>query len=224
MQSLEMNWAAVDLYANDLFVPPDAALQEVLDLCDREGLPQIQVSPNHGRFLQLLARIRGARSILEIGTLGGYSTIWLARALPEQGNLISLEFDSHYANVARRNIERAGLSGKVQVRVGDAQRTLAQMVEEGAGPFDMIFIDADKPGYPTYLPFALKLCGPNALIVADNVVRRGALADPTSTDPRVLGVRRFSELAAHTPGISGTILQTVGDRGYDGFAILLVEK
>ncbi len=224
MQSLEMNWAAVDSYANDLFVPPDAVLQEILDRCDREGLPQIQVSPNHGRFLQLLARIRSARSILEIGTLGGYSTIWLARALPEKGKLISLEFDSHYAGVARRNIELAGLSDKVEVQVGDAHHTLAKMVDEGAGPFDMVFIDADKPGYPTYLPFVLKLCAANALIVADNIVRRGAIADPASTDPRVLGVRRFSQMAAQSPGVSGTILQTVGRRGHDGFAILLVEK
>jgi len=223
VQIVDTNWAAVDNYANDLFAPPDPVLQDVLDYCDREGLPRIQVSPNHGCFLQLLARLRGARSILELGTLGGYSTIWVARALPERGKLISLERDPHNADVARRNIALAGLSGKVEVRVGDAQYTLAQMLEEGAGPFDMVFIDADKPGYPSYLPPVLKLCGPGALIVADNVVRGGALADPATTDPRVLGVRRFSEMAARSPGVSGTILQTVGGRGYDGFANLLVE-
>jgi len=218
----EEQWTAVDLYLTGLFVPPDPALDAALQTSAAAGLPPINVSPNQGKLLLLLARVQGARTVLEIGTLGGYSTIWLARALPADGRLITLESDPNHAAVARANIARAGLAGVVELRLGRALDTLPQLAAEGRGPFDLVFIDADKPGYPDYLTWALKLSRRGSLIIADNVVRKGAVIDAASSDANVQGVRRFNELLAAEPRISATAIQTVGSKGYDGFAIALV--
>jgi predicted O-methyltransferase YrrM len=215
-------WGAVDRYINDLFVPPDDVLNAVVQASNAAGLPPINVSPNQGKLLQLLALIQGARNILEIGTLGGYSTIWLARALRRGGRLITLESDPKHIEVARINIARAGLGDVVELRFGQALDTLAQLMTENRGPFDLIFIDADKPSYPDYFEWALKLARPGSLIIADNVVRKGAVIDPATSDPRVKGVRRFNDLLAGEPRVSATVIQTVGSKGYDGFAIALV--
>ena len=215
-------WTAVDRYITDLLVRPDPALNAALASSTAAGLPAINVSPPQGKLLQLLARAQGARKILEIGTLGGYSTIWLARALPAGGRLITLEADPKHADVARANIARAGLAGVVEVRLGRGIDTLPHLVEEKLGPFDLIFIDADKPGYPDYLPWALKLSRAGTLIIADNVVRKGAVADASSSDPNVQGVRRYNELVAAEPRLSATAIQTVGSKGYDGLTIALV--
>lgn len=215
-------WSAVDRYIGDLFVPSDPALDAALASSAEAGLPPINVAPNQGKLLQLLARLRGARAILEIGTLGGYSTIWLARTLPPDGRLITLEADPRHAEVARANIARAGLAGVVELRLGRALDTLVRLFSDGEGPFDLIFIDADKPGYPDYFGWALKLSRRGSVIIADNVVRKGAVADPASKDPMVQGVRRFNELVAAEPRVSATAIQTVGSKGYDGFAIALV--
>lgn len=215
-------WTAVDRYITDLFVPSEPALEAALAASDRAGLPAISVSPNQGKLLHLLARAMDAHNILEIGTLGGYSTIWLARALPEGGRLITLEAEPEHAEVARDNIARAGLSGVVELRLGKAVDTLPELAAEGCGPFDLIFIDADKPGYPDYLEWSLKLSRPGCLIIADNVVRNAAIIDESSDDPRVQGARRFNELLAADPRVTATVIQTVGSKGYDGFAIGLV--
>lgn len=215
-------WSAVDRYITDLLVPSDPALDAALRASAAAGLPPINVAPNQGKLLMLLAQAQGARNILEIGTLGGYSTIWLARALPADGRLITLEFDPKHAEVARANIERAGLADVVEVRLGRALDTLKQLAAENRGPFDLIFIDADKPGYPDYFPWALKLSRPGSMIIADNVVRNGAVIDADSSDPNVQGMRRFNELLAAEPRVSATVIQTVGSKGYDGFAIALV--
>jgi predicted O-methyltransferase YrrM len=215
-------WTAVDRYINGLFVGPDPVLEAVLQASAAAGLPPINVAPNQGKLLEILARIHGARAILEIGTLGGYSTIWLAWALPAGGRLITLEADPKHAEVARANFERAGLAQIVELRVGRAQDTLPQLVKEAKGPFDFIFIDADKGGYPEYFKWALQLSRRGSVIVADNVVRKGLVADPSTADPSVQGVRRFNELVAAEPRVSATAVQTVGSKGYDGFAIALV--
>ncbi|MFN6561474.1 MAG: O-methyltransferase [Nostoc sp. ChiSLP01] len=215
-------WTAVDRYLTDLFVPPDAVLDAALEASAAAGLPPHNVSPNQGKLLLLLAQLQGARTILEIGTLGGYSTIWLARGLPSDGYLITLEADPKHAEVAQSNIARADLSDVVEVRVGQALSTLPQLAAEGRGPFDLIFIDADKPNNPDYLAWALKLSRRGSLIIADNVVRNGAVIDTASSDASVQGVRRFNELLASEPRVSTTALQTVGSKGYDGFAIALV--
>ena|SRR5258708_5423807 len=215
-------WTAVDRYITDLLVPPDPALDAALQASAAAGLPAINVAPNQGKFLMLLAQIRGARNILEIGTLGAYSTIWLARALPADGHLITLEADPKHAEVARANIARAGLASMVELRLGPALETLPRLAAEGGGPFDLIFIDADKPGYPDYFRWALKLSRRGTVIVADNVVREGAVIDPASDDPRVQGMRRFNEVLAAEPRVSATEIQTVGSKGYDGFALALV--
>jgi predicted O-methyltransferase YrrM len=215
-------WTEVDRYFGDLLVPGDEVLEEALRASDSAGLPPINVAPNQGKFLQLLARIQGARTILEIGTLGGYSTIWLARALPDGGRMVTLEADPGYAEVARSNIARAGLAGTVEVRTGAALDTLPRLLADGDGPFDLIFIDADKPSNPDYLAWALRLSRPGSLIIADNVVRDGDVIDPHSADPKVRGVRRFTELVAADDRLSATAIQTVGSKGYDGFAIALV--
>lgn len=215
-------WNAVDRYINDLLVPSDPALDAALAASAEAGLPAINVAPNQGKLLQILAQLQGARAILEIGTLGGYSTIWLARALPRGGRLITLEADPKHAEVARANIARAGLTGVVELHLGRALDTLPALLRERRGPFDMIFIDADKPGYPDYFAWALKLSRQGSLIVADNVVRKGAVADPASADPMVQGVRRFTELVGAEPRVSATVIQTVGSKGYDGLAIALV--
>jgi predicted O-methyltransferase YrrM len=217
-------WTAVDRYITDLLVPPDPALDGALEASAAAGLPPINVAPNQGKLLWLLARLQGARTILEIGTLGGYSTIWLARALPAGGRLITLEIDPKHAEVARASIARAGLAGVVELRLGRALDTLPQLAAQGRGPFDLIFIDADKPNNPDYFAWALKLSRRGSLIIVDNVVRDGAVADAASSDPSVQGVRRLNELLAAEPRVSATAIQTVGSKGYDGFAIALVQS
>jgi len=215
-------WTAVDRYIADLFIASDPALDAALADSEAAGLPSINVSPVQGKLLHMLARLQGARNILEIGTLGGYSAIWLARALPAGGRLITLEANPKHAEVARANIARAGLTNVVDLRLGKALDTLPQLAQEKRGPFDLIFIDADKPGYPDYLPWALKLSRPGSLIIADNVVRKGGVADSANADPNVQGVRHFCELLAGEPRVSATVLQTVGSKGYDGFAVGMV--
>jgi predicted O-methyltransferase YrrM len=216
-------WTAVDRYITDLFVPPDAALTAALQASQSAGLPTINVSPPQGKFLQLLARALAARAILEIGTLGGYSTIWLARALPSGGRLITLEADPKHAEIAQANIARAGLAGIVELRLGRALDTLPQLAAEGRGPFDLIFIDADKPSYADYFAWALKLSRRGSVIIGDNVIRKGAVLNPgASDDPRVPGVLRFNELVAAEPRVSATVIQTVGGKGYDGFTMAVV--
>jgi predicted O-methyltransferase YrrM len=215
-------WSAVDSYIADLFLAPDPALEAALTSSTAAGLPTISVSPTQGKLLHLLARVQGARRILEIGTLGGYSTIWLARALPADGRLISLEVDLKHAEVAHANLARAGLSSIVEIRLGAALDTLPKLVSEGRGPFDLVFIDADKPGYANYLKWSLKLARQGTLIIADNVVRKGAVADPESTDENVLGIRKFNEVLAAEKRVTTTVIQTVGSKGYDGLALILV--
>lgn len=215
-------WATVDGYIADLLVRQDPALQAALEASAAAGLPTIQISATHGKLLHLLARIQGARTVLEIGTLGGYSAIWLARALPTGGRLITLEIDPKHADVARANISRAGLTHVVDVRVGAALDTLRQLASERRGPFDLVFIDADKVSYPEYLEWSVRLSRRGSVIVADNVVRGGAIKDADSADPSVRAMRRFNELLATHPRLSATEIQTVGGKGYDGFAIALV--
>ncbi|MEV5682023.1 O-methyltransferase [Streptomyces sp. NPDC052164] len=220
----QARWTAVDNYFNGLLVGPDEALDAAVGASGAAGLPAIQVAPNQGKLLNMLARLQGARTILEIGTLGGYSTIWLARALPAGGRLVTLEADPAYAEVARANIARAGLAEVVEVRVGPALETLPALAAEGYGPFDVVFIDADKPSNPDYLAWSVELTRPGSLIIADNVVRDGDVVDADSTDPKVQGVRRFTELVAADPTLSATALQTVGDKGYDGLMAVLVTE
>lgn len=215
-------WTAVDSYIADLFIGSDFALEAALDASKAAGLPAISVSPAQGKMLHLLARVQGARSILELGTLGGYSTIWLARALPPEGHLLSLEIDPMRAELARANVARAGLANLVEIRMGRAEDSLQQLVTQGHAPFDLIFIDADKPGYAEYLKWSLKLSRAGTLIVADNVVRKGAVADPASKDENVLGIRKFNELLAVEKRVTTTVIQTVGSKGYDGLALILV--
>ncbi len=215
-------WTAVDNYVTDLLVPTDADLEATLASSTAAGLPAINVAPNQGKFLQLLARLVGARNILEIGTLGGYSTIWLARALPAGGRLITLEADRKHADVARANLSKAGLSKIVEVRLGAALETLPQLAAEKPAPFDLVFIDADKPNNAGYFSWALKLTRPGSLIIVDNVVRNGAVIDADDADPSVQGVRRFNEMLAAEKRVSATTIQTVGSKGYDGFAMALV--
>ena len=216
--------AGVDRYLIDLLAPPDPVLEEVLAASRRAGLPPAEVSPTQGKLLQLLARLQGAVAILELGTLGGYSSIWLARALDEGGRLVTLELDPAYAALARENVERAGLSGRVDVRTGPALETLPQLVAEGVGPFDLVFLDADKAGNPEYLHWTLELSRPGTLIVADNVVRGGAILDVETGDQSARGARRFLELLAAEPRVTATALQTVGAKGHDGFALAIVTR
>ena len=215
-------WTAVDRYITDTLLSTDAALEAALKTSADAGLPSINVTPNQGKLLQLMAQAQGARKILEVGTLGGYSTIWLARALPPGGRVITLEFEPKYAEVARTNIARAGLAEVVELRVGAALETLPQLAAERRGPFDFIFIDADKGNYPGYFTWALKLSRRGTVIVADNVVRKGAVIDAASSDPLVQGVRRFHQLVAAEPRVSATAIQTVGSKGYDGFTLMMV--
>lgn len=215
-------WTRVDEYWGTLLVPSDAALDAAQSASHQAGLPAISVAANQGKFLGLLAQIQGARRILEIGTLGGYSTIWMARALPADGRVVTLELDPKHAQVAQGNLERAGVADRVEIRVGRALDSLAALKAEGVAPFDFAFIDADKQSIPQYFEWALKLAKPGSVIVVDNVVRGGAVVDETSTDPNVIGVRQFNELVANTPGISATAIQTVGTKGYDGFALIRV--
>ena len=216
-------WSAADSYLAAALLPGDPVLDAVLAANSAAGLPSIDVSPLFGKLLHLLARIRGARSILEIGTLGGYSTIWLARALPADGRLITLEANPLHAETARANLSRAGVEHLVELRLGDARESLQQLANEDRGPFDFIFIDADKPGNPEYLQWSVKLSLPGTLIVVDNVVRGGAVAEADSNDPAVLGVRRMNELIAADPRLTATAIQTVGSKGHDGFLLAHVQ-
>jgi predicted O-methyltransferase YrrM len=220
--STKMNeklWNRVDDFLSEVLGTSDPVLEAALRASAKAGLPAIQVSANQGRLLQLLALAQGARRILEMGTLGGYSTIWLARALPPEGCLISLELEASYAEVARKNVSRANREKLVTIRVGPASETLAQLFLEKTAPFDFIFIDADKPGYPNYFEWAMKLSRPGTLIVADNVVRKGALLDSDSNDANVQGMRRLLNIIAADRRISATGIQTVGSKGYDGFVL-----
>ena len=214
------NWTAVDRYITELIVQPDAALNAALEASIAAGLPEISVTPAQGKLLYLLARIRRASRILEIGTLGGYSTIWLARALPSSGRVVTLESDPAHAAVARSNFARAGLSGVVDLRIGLALDALPRLAAEGQ-KFDLTFIDADKPNIPAYFEWAMKLSNPASLIIVDNVVRDGGVIDETSEDPSIRGVRRFNEMLAADKRVSATTIQTVGGKGYDGFTIAL---
>jgi len=218
----EERWTEVDHYYAGLLAPADPALEAALEASREAGLPPINVAPNQGKLLQLLARLQGARAILEIGTLGGYSTIWLARALPAGGRLVSLEVEAKHAKVARANLARAGLSDRAEVRLGPALDSLAALVAEGAGPFDLVFVDADKESIPEYFAWALKLTRVGSLVIVDNVVRGGAIADPDSRDPSIVGLRRFNEIVAAEPRVTAAAIQTVGAKGYDGLAIVLV--
>jgi predicted O-methyltransferase YrrM len=215
-------WTAVDDYVGDLLIPPDAALDAAIQASAAAGLPPIQVSALQGKFLHLLARIHRAQAILEVGTLGGVSTIWLARALPANGRLVTLEVNRTHADVARSNIARAGLASLVELRLGPALDTLPRLAAEGRGPFDLIFIDADKESIPEYFTWALTLSRPGSVIIVDNVVREGAVVDGASADPRVQGVRRFNDLLAGDTRVTATVIQTVGSKGYDGFALAVV--
>lgn len=221
-------WSSIDGYIAEHLLSPDPSLDSAILASEAADLPPIAITPNQGKFLELLARIHRARSILELGTLGGYSTIWLARALSEGGRLITLERESRYAEIARANIASAGFAEIVQVRVGPALQTLPELYDEGAGPFDLIFIDADKQNYPGYLEWSLKLSRVGTLIIGDNVVRAGAIFDPKADDPDfgdggvAAGVRRFYELLADEPRVSATAIQTVGAKGHDGLALALV--
>ena len=218
----EERWRAVDEYVAGLLAPPDEALDAALRASQEAGLPAIQVSPPQGKLLQVLALTLGARAVLELGTLGGYSTIWLGRALPADGRLITLESSPEHAEVARQSIARAGLAEIVELRVGAALDTLALLEAEGAGPFDLVFIDADKVNTPRYFAWALGHVRGGGLIIADNVVRSGALADADSEDPAIQAQRHFHEMLATEPRVSATTIQTVGGKGYDGFTIALV--
>ena len=218
----EDRWMEVDDYLCDLFVPSDPALDSALAACAAAGMPPINVSPNQGKFLFVMAKAIGARRVLELGTLGGYSTIWLARALPRDGRLVTIEVNVKHADVAHGNFARAGLSDVIDLRVGSALDVLPRLAGDGLSPFDLIFIDADKESYPAYLAWAIKLARAGTLILVDNVVRDGAVVDAQSDDPRVQGVRRFNALLAADPRVSATEIQTVGVKGYDGFAAIVV--
>jgi predicted O-methyltransferase YrrM len=215
-------WTAVDDYFAELFAPSDPILEAALHESAAAGLPTIHVSPNQGKLLQVLAQTTGAGSILEIGTLGGYSAIWMARALPPDGKLVSLEAEPRHAEVARANLERAGLSAQVAIRLGPAIESLAQLADEGAGPFDLVFIDADKEHTADYYRWARKLTRSGSLIVVDNVVRRGQVVEAASNDTAVQGIRRFNEAVAADPGVNATVMQLVGSKGYDGLALVIV--
>ena len=210
----------VDAYLDTLFVGDDAVLDATLQALAVAGMPAISVSPTQGRFLTVLARVCGARRVLEIGTLAGYSTICLARGLPSDGRLVSLEYDASYADVARANVDSAGLSDVVEIRVGRAIDTLPELAEEP--PFDLIFIDADKVSYPEYLEWSVRLARPGSLIVADNVVRDGEVLDADSSDENIPAVRRFNELVASDERLEATVLQVVGSKGHDGIAFAVV--
>jgi predicted O-methyltransferase YrrM len=215
-------WTAVDDYINSLVVPSDPALDAAVEASAKAELPAIAVTPNQGKLLHILARLVSARRILEIGTLGGYSTIWLARTLPADGRLFTLEIDPKHAEVARKNVERAGLEKKVELRLGPAIETLKRLATEKQGPFDLSFIDADKASIPDYFKWSLQLSRPGSLIVVDNVVRKGAVIEAASKDADVQGVRRLNEMLAKESRVTATTIQTVGSKGYDGFTIALV--
>ena len=215
-------WEAVDTYIGDLLVNEDDGLRAVHEANAAGGLPAIDVAPNQGKLLHLLARLAGARTVLEIGTLGGYSTIWLARAVGPQGRVVTLEFAPHHAEVARTNLERAGVGDRVEIRVGRAVDTLPTVESDGIGPFDLVFIDADKKGTAEYVRWAVRLGRPGTVVVLDNAIWDGAVADRDSTDPDALGVRAGLEVMAQDPRLDATAIQTVGVKGWDGFALAIV--
>ena len=215
-------WTEVDEYFGDHLLKSDAALDAILAANRKAGLPPIDVTPLQGKFLELLVRMSSARRVLEIGMLGGYSTAWMARALPSDGRVISLELEQRHADIARKNLESVNLSDRVEIRVGRAADSLQKLVAEKAAPFDLIFIDADKAGYPDYLDWSLKLSRPGTVIVADNVVREGAVIDPKSADPNVQGVRRFTEKLAAEPRLTATALQTGSSKKHDGLILATV--
>jgi predicted O-methyltransferase YrrM len=212
----------VDGYISKLLAREDEALKHTIESLETENIPQISVSANQGKFLQVMAKLMNAKRILELGTLGGYSTIWMARALPQDGKLISLELDPKHAVLAQKNISAAGEANKVEIRIGKGIDLLAKMVEENEEPFDMIFIDADKPPYAEYFALALKLSRSGTLIIADNVIREGKILDADSKDEMVIGAHRFNQVLANTPGVTATIIQTVGSKEHDGMAIAVV--
>ncbi|HNR07105.1 MAG TPA: O-methyltransferase [Saprospiraceae bacterium] len=213
----------VDQYISDLLLPPDPVLDDTLKSIENAGLPAISVSPVQGRFLQLMVLLTGARRILELGTLGGYSTICLARALTEKGRLISLELDPRCAEVARGNINKAGLGAKVEIRVGKALDLLPGILASNEGPFDLIFIDADKPPYAEYFDYAVKLSRPGTLIICDNVIREGKVLDPRCEDELVQGVQRFNKALARDHRVTATLFQTIGAKEHDGMALAVVK-
>jgi predicted O-methyltransferase YrrM len=215
-------WTSVDNYITDTLFARDEVLESAVAASDAAGLPSIQVSAAQGRLLEIIVRIHRAKRILEVGTLGGYSTIWMARALPDDGRLVTIEIDQKHADVARSNIQRAGLAHKVEILVGNARDLLPGLAQRGDEPLDISFIDADKPSIPTYFEWALRMSRPGSLIIVDNVVREGAVVDAISEDPAVQGVRRLNEMMAADPRITSTVIQTVGVKGYDGFSIALV--
>jgi len=217
-------WTAVDRYITETVVPSDAVLDAAIEASAKAELPAIAVTPNQGKLLQIFARLVQARRVLEIGTLGGYSTIWLARALPEVGRVISLELNPKHAQVARDNIERAGLSKRVEIRLGRALDTLPKLAAEAKDPFDLIFIDADKASIPQYFTWSLKLSRPGSVIIVDNVVRKGAVIEADSRDEDVQGVRRLNEMLMTEKRVTATTIQTVGSKGYDGFTLALVNS
>lgn len=219
---MEQHWNEVESWFDGLFGADDPDVSAAVEASREAGLPAIQVSPDLGRLLHLLVRIQGAERILEVGTLGGVSALWMAHAQASTGTIVTLELDAHHAEVARANLGAAGYGDRVEVRVGDAGDSLAAMARESKDPFDLVFLDADKQGYPRYLEGALALSRPGTLIVADNVVRGGRILDPSGDDPSVQGVREFLQQASADPRLEGMALQTVGSKGYDGVAILRV--
>lgn len=219
----EQTWAEVDRYVSQRLIGPDDDLEAALAASEAAGLPAIAVSAPQGKLLHLIARSINARAILEMGTLGGYSTIWLARALQPGGRLVTLELEERHANVARANLDRAGVGDRVEIRIGPALETLPALAEDRLEPFDLVFIDADKENIPAYFDWSLRLTRHGGVIITDNVVRNGALADPDAQDPRVLGVRAFHEMLSTRPGIEATTIQTVGAKGYDGFTYVVVD-
>lgn len=220
----EEQWTAVDRYIADALIPSDPAMEAALQASAAAGLPAINVTPNFGKLLHLLVQVAGARTILEIGTLGGYSTIWLARALPPDGRIITLESEPRHADVARANFARAGVTGVIDLRVGRALDALPQIAAERRGPFDLVFIDADKENNPGYFEWAIKLARPGSLIIVDNVVRKGKVTEGASTDPMIRGTRRLYDTLSKEKRVGATAIQTVGSKGYDGFLIAVVNK
>jgi len=216
-------WNKVDQYITERLISQDSVLDQVLLTNEQAGLPPFDVSPAQGKLLNLLVQMKGARRILEIGTLGGYSTIWMARALPSDGHIVTLELDPAHAQVAGANFSLAQVDERIELRIGDAQGQLSQMKEEGVEPFDFIFIDADKPNNPNYLQWALHFSHPGTVIIGDNVIREGEIVNKNNKDPRVVGVREFYDLLAEEPRISATAIQTVGSKGYDGFVLGVVK-
>jgi predicted O-methyltransferase YrrM len=214
----------VDNYIRNLLAPEDAVLADSIKSLDEAGLPQHSVSANQGKFLQVMMMACNAKRVLELGTLGGYSTIWIARALPENGKVISIEVDKHHSDVAQKNIDKAGLSKRVDLRVGKALDLLPKIISESNEPFDMIFIDADKPPYTEYFEYAIKLSRQGTIIICDNVIREGKILDSNSTDEKVQGVQRLNKMLSNNENVTATILQTVGVKDYDGMAIAVVKK